>query len=381
MDCDLPADVLALRDETRKLVDRELRPLGAQIEDAQALPEPALARLRAMGYFGITIPEAYGGLGLGHLAHVVIQQELARAHPAFNMIISGNNGIGAQGIVVEGTEAQRLRWLPALARGESVAAFALSEPGAGSDAQAIRTRADRRPGGWALTGTKHFISRGDVAGVFTVMALTDPARRAQGGITAFVVEPDDAGFRVARALPSMGTDVVKQVELVFEDCVLPDDRVLGEVGWGFRIAMRVLNGGRLSLAARCLGMAEECLALSVAYARERQQFGRPIGEFQAVQHMLADMATETVLCRSMLYEQAWRADRGEEHRRETSMLKLYASEMLGRVVDRAVQVHGAMGYMRGTTVELFYREARMMRIVEGTSEIQRLIIARSLLDS
>jgi len=380
MDLTLPPDVQALRDETRKLVDRHLRALTASIEEKCALPEDALAHLRALGYFGITIPEEHGGLGLGHLAHAVVQEELARAHPAFNMIISGNNGIGAQGIVRAGTPEQKRRWLPPLARGETVAAFALSEPGAGSDAQAIKTRAVPRAGGaWSITGTKHFISRGDVAGVFTVMALTDPERRAAGGITAFVVEPGDPGFRVARNLPAMGTDVVKQVELVFDECAVGADRVLGEVGQGFAIAMKVLNAGRLSLAARCVGMAEESLALSVAYARERRQFGKPIGDFQAVQHMLADMATEIALARTLLHAEAWHADQGAERRRETSMLKLFASEMLGRVVDRAVQVHGAMGYMRGTTVELFYREARMMRIVEGTSEIQRLIIARSLL--
>ena len=217
MDLAFPPDVQALRDETKKLVDRHLRALTISIEEEQRLPEDALGRLRALGYFGITIPEEHGGLGLGHLAHVVIQEELGRAHPGFNMIISGNNGIGASGIVHSGTEEQKRRWLPRLARGETVAAFALSEPGAGSDAQAIKTRAVRRPGGgWTLDGTKHFISRGDVAQVFTVMALTDPEKRAGGGITAFVVEPADPGFRVARNLPAMGTDVVKQVELVFE---------------------------------------------------------------------------------------------------------------------------------------------------------------------
>jgi acyl-CoA dehydrogenase len=375
----LPADVELLRSETRRLVDRELRPRTLEIERTRAIPGELVARLRQLGYFGLTIPEAYGGQGLGTLAHLVVQEELARAHSAFNMLISGNNGIGVMGIVLDGSEAQKQRWLPSLASGEWIAAFALTEPNAGSDAQAIETRAVRDGGRWILNGTKHYISRGDIAQLVTVFALTDPQKRARGGITAFVVEKGTPGFRVARIQDSMGSDVVKQAELVLEDCAVGDDAVVGEVGVGFSTAMRILDLGRLSLAARCLGTMEELLAVSAEHARNRVQFGKPIAEQQAVQHMLADTATEIAMLRPALYEAARRRDAGERVTQEAAMAKLFASEALGRAADRAVQIHGGMGFMKDCVVEGIYREARMMRIVEGTSEIQRLVIARGVL--
>jgi acyl-CoA dehydrogenase len=295
------------------------------------------------------------------------------------MLISGNNGIGVQGLILDGSEAQKQRWLPRLASGEWIAAFALTEPGAGSDAQALETRAVRDGDRYILNGTKHYISRGDVAQLTTVFAVTDPALRARGGITAFAVEKGTPGFRVARIQESMGSDVVKQAELVFEDCAVPVENVVGEVGQGFACAMRVLDLGRLSLAARCLGTMEELLAVSVAHAQGRVQFGRPIAEQQAVQHMLADTATEIALTRPALYAAAARRDAGERVTHEAAMLKLFASEALGRAADRAVQIHGGMGFMKDCVVEGIYREARMMRIVEGTSEIQRLVIARGVL--
>jgi acyl-CoA dehydrogenase len=377
----LPPDVQLLQSETRRLVDRELRPRTLEIERERRLPAELVSRLRELGYFGLTIPEAYGGQGLSTLAHLVVQEELGRAHAAFNMLISGNNGIGVMAVVMHGTDAQKERWLPRLASGEWIAAFALTEPNAGSDAQAIETRAVRRENRWVLNGTKHFISRGDVAQLVTVFAVTDATKRARGGITAFVVEKGTPGFRVARIQDSMGSDVVKQAELVFEDCEVGDDAVVGEVGQGFATAMRILDLGRLSLAARCLGTMEELLALSVEHARTRVQFGKPIAEQQAVQHMLADTATEIAMLRPALYQAASRRDAGERVTQEAAMVKLFASEALGRAADRAVQIHGGMGFMRDCAVEGIYREARMMRIVEGTSEIQRLLIARGLIGS
>jgi acyl-CoA dehydrogenase len=375
----LPPEVELLRVETRRLVDRELRPRTLEIERERRIPDELVAQLRQLGYFGLTIPEAYGGQGLSTLAHLVVQEELGRAHAAFNMLLSGNNGIGVMGIVLEGTEAQKRRWLPRLATGEWIAAFALTEPGAGSDAQAIETRAVRDGDGWILDGTKHYISRGDVAHLVTVFALTDRETRGRGGITTFVVEKGTPGFRVARIQESMGSDVIKQAELVFEACRVPDENVVGEVGAGFATAMRILDLGRLSLAARCLGTMEELLAVSIAHAQNRVQFGRPIAEQQAIQHMLADTATDIALTRPALYAAAERRDAGERVTHEAAMLKLFASEALGRAADRAVQIHGGMGFMRDCVVEGMYREARMMRIVEGTSEIQRNLIARGLL--
>jgi acyl-CoA dehydrogenase len=284
------------------------------------------------------------------------------------------------GLVLVGTEAQKQRWLPRLASGEWIAAFALTEPNAGSDAQAIETRAVRQGDHFVLNGTKHYISRGDVADLVTVFALTDASVRARGGITAFAVEKGTPGFRVARIQESMGSDVIKQAELLFEDCAVPVENVIGEVGQGFATAMRTLDLGRLSLAARCLGTMQELLSLSVEHARNRVQFGKPIAEQQAIQHMLADSATDIAMVRPALYAAAARRDDGESVTQDAAMLKLYASEALGRAADRAVQIHGGMGFMRDCVVEGIYREARMMRIVEGTSEIQRMLIARGVLE-
>jgi acyl-CoA dehydrogenase len=376
-----PEDVQLLRAQTRRLVDRELRPRTLEIERERRIPDELIAKLRELGYFGLTIPEKYGGLGLSTWAHLAVQEELGRAHSAFNMLISGNNGIGVMGLVQSGTEAQKARYLPRLASGEWIAAFALTEPGAGSDAQAIETRADRTEDGrFVLNGTKHYISRGDVAELTTVFAVTDKSVKAKGGITAFLVEKGTPGFRVARVQDSMGSDVVKQAELVFEDCALSEDAVVGEIGQGFVTAMRILDLGRLSLAARCLGTMEELLALSTAHAQNRVQFGRPIFEQQAIQHMLADIAVELTMLRPALYQAAARRDAGERVTTLAAMCKLFASEALGRAADRAVQIHGGMGFMKDCPIEAIYREARMMRIVEGTSEIQRLVIARSLLE-
>src|SRR4051812_8933402 len=318
-------------------------------------------------------------MGVSSLGHLIVQEELGRAHSAFNMLISGNNGIGVMGIVLDGSEAQKRRWLPRLASGEWIAAFALTEPGAGSDAQAIQTRAERRGDGWVLNGTKHYISRGDTAQLVTVFALTDAKARARGGITAFVVEKDTPGFRVARVQESMGSDVIKQAELVFDDCPVGADQVVGEVGQGFTTAMRILDLGRLSLAARCLGTMEECLALALAHARTREQFGKPLADQPAIQHMLADIATDIAMVRPALYAAAARRDHGERVTIDAAKLKLFASEALGRAADATVQIFGGMGFMKDCPVEAIYREARMMRIVEGTSEIQRMLIARAVL--
>ena len=376
----LSQEIELLRAQTRRLVDRELRPRTLEIERERRIPDEIVVRLRELGYFGLTIPERYGGLGLSTLAHLVVQEELGRAHASINMLISGNNGIGVMALVLHGTDAQKDRWLPNLASGKWLAAFAFTEPNAGSDAQAIETRAIRSGDDFILSGTKHYISRGDIAHLITVFAVTDSVTRARGGITAFIVEKGTAGFTVARIQESMGSDAVKQAELVFEDCRVSADQVVGEVGQGFATAMRVLDLGRLSLAARCLGTMEELLALSAAHASQRVQFGKPIADQPVIKHMLADTATDIAMLRPALYDAASRRDGGDTVTQAAAMLKLFASEALGHAADRAVQIHGGMGFMRDCAVEGIYREARMMRIVEGTSEIQRLLIARGVLE-
>jgi len=379
MDLTLPEDIKLIQDQTRRLVERELAPRTKEIEDACEIPDDLLNKLRQLGYFGITIPERYGGMGLGALAYCVVQEELARAHAGFNLIISGNNGIGARAIVIDGTDEQRERYLPLLARGEKIAAFALTEPGAGSDAAAIETTAARDGDDFILNGLKHFITRGDVADIFTVIALTDRKLRARGGITAFIVEKGTPGFRLGRVQESMGSDVVKQAELVFEDTRVPAANVIGEVGWGFRTTVKVLDHGRLSTGARAIGVSQKLLDMSIDYAKQRVQFGRPIADNQAIQWMLVDMATNIYASRCMVRDAAWRLDKGERVSDQVSMIKVFATEMAGRAADRALQIHGGTGYMKDFPIESIYRDVRMMRIVEGTSEVHRMRVARSLL--
>jgi acyl-CoA dehydrogenase len=379
MDFRLPDEVALLQAETRRLVERELKPRTLEIERTREFPVELVAKLRELGYFGLTVPEAWGGMGVSCLGHCVVQEELGRAHPAWNLLISGNNGIGVMAILQDGTEAQKKKYLPRLASGEWIAAFALTEPNAGSDAAAIETRAVRDGDRWILDGTKHYITRGDIAEVVTVFAVTDGKKRARGGITAFLVDRGTPGFKVARVQESMGSDVVKQCELVFDGCALSDEQVVGAVGQGFQSAMKILDLGRLSLAARSLGMMEELLSVSVAHAKTRKQFGKPLAEQPAIQTMLADTAVDIAMLRPALYRAALLRDAGQPMGHDAAMLKLFSTEALGRAADRAVQIHGGMGFMKDCVVEHMYREARMMRIIEGTSEIQRMLIARGVL--
>jgi acyl-CoA dehydrogenase len=339
--------------------------------------------MRELGLFGLSIPEAYGGLGLNTLGECLVYEELSKTNACFRTRIATNNGIGSHGLVLDGTEEQRQRYLPRLASGEWTACFALSEPEAGSDAANIQTAAELRGDHWVLNGTKYFVTNGDVADVATVLALTDRAKRARGGITAFVVERTFPGYTVGTVEKKMGLHGTHTCELIFDDCRVPRQNVVGGdamVGQGFKTAMRVLDKGRLAQGAVALGAAERLLELSVEHARQRVQFGRPIAEFQAIQFMLADMATEIYAGRQMLYHAAGLRDRlGKTVTREASMVKLFCSEMAGRVADMALQIHGGMGYMQDLPVERFYRDLRLTRIFEGTSEIQRLIIARELL--
>ncbi len=379
MDLTLPEEIQLIQDQTRRLVERELAPRTKEIEEAGQIPGELLDKMRELGYFGITIPEPYGGMGLGALAYCVVQEELAKAHAGFNLMISGNNGIGAKAIMIDGTDEQRERYLPPLARGERIAAFALTEPGAGSDAAAIEMTADRDGDDFVLNGMKHFITRGDVADLFTVIAVTDRKLRARGGITIFIVEKGVPGFRLGRVQETMGTDVVRQAELVFENCRIPAANVIGEIGWGFRTTIKVLDHGRLSTGARAAGVARKLLDMSTEHAKQRVQFGKPIGENQAIQWMLVDMATELYATQCMVRDAAWRLDQGERVSDQVSMIKVFAAEMACRAADKALQIHGGMGYMKDFPIESIYRDVRMMRIVEGTSEVHRMRVARSLL--
>jgi len=380
VDFRLPDDVARLGSLVREFVDREVLPLEPQIERENAVPHALLRRAAALGLFGITIPETHGGSGLSALARSVVHRELGRVGlGSICSIIGAHTGIGTIGIVRTGSPELQRRYLPSLAVGDRIAAYAITEPDTGSDVAGVRTRAERRGDRFILNGTKHFITNGDLAGVITVIARTGPAQDRRGHLSAFIVEPSFPGFRVARVQETMGLRGSHVAELVFEDCEVPVENLLGEEGRGLAGALGALGEGRIGIAARCVGAMDRLCGLAVGYARERVQFGRPIAEFQAVQHLLADMAVDYDAARVLVSEAAWRLDQGEDVRVQAAKVKLFASEALGRVADRAVQVHGGYGYVAEFPVEKFYRDARIARIYEGTSEIQRSIIAKGLL--
>jgi acyl-CoA dehydrogenase len=378
MDFEFPEEYKILRNNIRRFADRELIPLNEEVEQTKKIPDKIINQMKEMGLFGIMTPLEYGGMGMTTLGCCIVQEELSRANLCYPMHISGNIGIGTLGIVHYGSEEQKQKYLPRMAAGELMSCFALTEPNAGSDAAAIEAKAVRKGDSYMVNGLKHFITRGDISDVFTVVAITDKAK-GHKGMSAFVVEKGTPGFSIGKIQHSMGSDICRQCELVFEDCEVPAANLLGREGQGFEIAMRVLEEGRLSQGARSIGVARRLIELSREHAQIRVQFGKAIAEFQAVQWMLADMATELYAMKNMVYETAWRLDQGERSRARAGMVKLFCTEAIGRIADRAVQVHGGMGYMQEAPVESIYREVRGMRIYEGTSEIQRLIISRDIL--
>jgi acyl-CoA dehydrogenase len=383
MDFEIPENLRMMADTVRRFVKKDLEPISQQVEDEDRIPESVVQTMRELGLFGLAIPEEYGGLEIGTLGECLVYEQLSAVNACFRTRIGTNNGIGSQGIVIDGTDEQKQKYLPRLASGEWIGCFALTEPEAGSDAANVQTTAELDGDTWVLNGRKHFITNGDIADVATVFALTDKAKRARGGITAFLVEKTDPGFFVGTIERKMGMRGSHTCELIFDNCRIPKDRVIGGdkmIGHGFKTAMKTLDKGRLTMGASALGSAQKLLELSLDYAKQRVQFGKPIAEFQAIQIMLADMATQIYAARQMLYHAAWLRDaRGTSVIKEASMVKLFCTGMANRVADMAVQIHGGMGYMKDFPVERFYRDLRLTRIYEGTDEIQRVVIARQLL--
>jgi acyl-CoA dehydrogenase len=378
MDFEFPEEYRVLRDNIRRFVDKELIPINEQVEHTKQIPDKIAAQMKEMGLFGITVPQEYGGMGMSTVECMLIQEELARANLAYCFFISGNIGIGSLGLVYYGNEEQKQKYLPRMAAGELLSCFALTEPNAGSDASSILTKAEKKGDHYVLNGMKHFITKADISDVHTVVAVTDKSK-GRKGMSAFVVEKGTPGFTIGKLQDSMGTDICKQCELIFEDCAVPAANLLGKEGQGFEIAMRVLEEGRLSQGARSIGISRRLIELCAEHAKVRVQFGKPIAEFQAIQWMLADMITELYAMKTMVYDAAWRLDQGDRDRARASMVKLFCTEAVGRIADRAVQLFGGMGYMKEGPIEAVYREVRAMRIYEGTSEIQRLIISRDVL--
>jgi acyl-CoA dehydrogenase len=369
-----------LQESVARFVREALIPNEELVAERDEIPQPIVAQMRELGLFGLAIPEEYGGLALTMEEEVLVVLELAHASPAFRSLVGTNNGIGSQGIVIDGTPEQKARWLPRLATGEIIGSFALTEPEAGSDAASLRTSAVRDGEHYVINGSKRFITNAPEAGIFTVMARTDPARPGASGVSAFIVEKGTPGLSLGRIDKKMGQRGAHTCDVHFEDCRVPAANLIGgKEGVGFKTAMKVLDKGRLHIAAVCVGAAERMLEDALRYALERRQFGQPIAQFQLVQAMLADSRAEIYAAKSMVLDAARRRDLGEDIALEASCCKLFASEMCGRVADRSVQVHGGAGYMAEYAAERFYRDVRLFRIYEGTSQIQQLVIARNMI--
>lgn len=377
MDFQLSEDLILMRETVRDFVRHEVEPYAMQIEEEDKVPDSILEKTKRMGLFGLSIPEEYGGMGLSMLGKCAVFEELGATINGFTTIIGAHNGIGSVGIVEFGNEQQKQRYLPRMASGEWLGAFALTEPQAGSNAAAIRTRAVKKGDRYVINGQKIYITNAPYAQVFTVMAVTDPEKGAKG-ITSFIVERSFPGFQVGSVEKKMGLHGSHTAQIYFEDMEVPEENVLVHEGEGYINALKILANGRAGLAARCLGSCQYLLDRSVAYAHERHQFGKPIFEQQIIQHYLADMATQIETLRWMTYRVAWMADQGQNVVKEAAMLKLYGSEVYNRVADLAVQIHGGIGYIAEYPIERFYRDARITRIYEGTSEIQKNIIASEL---
>jgi acyl-CoA dehydrogenase len=375
-----PDTLNLLKESIARFVREVLIPHEDIVAESDAIPEGIVAQMRELGLFGLCIPEEYGGLALTMEEEVLVAMELAYASPAFRSLVGTNNGIGAQGIVIDGTPEQKAAWLPRLASGEIIGSFALTEPDSGSDAASLRTTAVRDGGDYIINGVKRFITNAPEAGVFTVMARTDSSRKDAGAISAILVERGAPGLSLGRIDKKMGQRGAHTCDVIFENCRVPAANLIGgKEGVGFKTAMKVLDKGRLHIAAVCVGAARRMLDDALRYAMERKQFGQPIADFQLVQAMLADSQAELYAARSMVIDAARLRDEGRDVTLEASCCKLFASEMCGRVADRAVQIHGGAGYVADYAAERFYRDVRLFRIYEGTSQIQQLVIARNMI--
>jgi acyl-CoA dehydrogenase len=362
-----------------RFVEEKLRPIEADVAEDDAVPEAIIAQMKELGLYGLTIPVEYGGLDLSMEAECLVAFELGRTSPAFRSCFGTNVGIGSQGLILFGSEAQKQRYLPRIASGELVTSFCLTEAQAGSDSAAVQTRAERLGDHYVLTGSKRYITNANKAGLFTVMARTDTTVKGAKGVTAFLVERDSPGLSVGKPEKKMGQQGAHICEVYFDAVKVPIENRLGAEGAGFKVAMQVLDRGRLHIASVCVGVAERLIADSLKYAMERQQFGNPICEHQLIQAMLADSKTEAYAAKAMILDAARLKDGGQSITLEAAAAKYYASEMVGRVADRAVQIFGGAGYVADYGIERFYRDVRIFRIYEGTSQIQQIVIAREMI--
>jgi alkylation response protein AidB-like acyl-CoA dehydrogenase len=378
MDFELPETHRQLRAAVAEFCEREVKPHAIEWDKAERFPSEIVPKLAAMGLLGIRIPESYGGAGMDTLAYAVAVQEIAKYDGSLALTVASHNGLGTGHILAFGNEAQKQKYLPKAASGEWLAAWGLTEPGSGSDASGLRTTARREGSEWVINGTKMFITQGSVGGFCVVLAKTN-AEKKQKGITAFVVEHGTPGFRASKHLEKLGMRSSDTCELSFEDVRVADAQRLGEVDHGFLDTLAILDKGRISIAALALGLGQGALAMAIAYAKERKQFDRPIADFQAIQWMIADCKTELDAAELLTLRAAALADAGKAFSREASMAKLFASEAATRACNKALQIHGGYGYTREYQVERHLRDAKLCEIGEGTSEVQRMVIARHVL--
>ena len=379
MDFSLNDHQRLIRDTVRQFMETEVRPFVKDWEKQEKFPAEAIQKLGEMGCCGMLTPEEWGGPGLDTVSYVLMLEEVTRVHTAMSTAIGVTNSAVQAPLVMFGNEAQKRKYLRRMATGETLGAFCLTEPAAGSDAAGIQARAVRDGNVYKLNGTKTWVTNGNVAGVYVVFAKTDPAAGGKG-VSAFLVEPDLPGFRRGRHEEKMGQHSSPSVEILLNDCLVPVENRLGEEGQGLRIALGALDGGRIGIAAQGVGLAQGALEQTLKYAKQRRAFGKNLAEFQAIQWMIADMQTEIAAARGLTHYAAWVKDtHPTKLGASASKAKLYSSEMVNRVVYKAVQVHGSVGYSRETEVERMYRDARVLTIYEGTSEVQRMIIARELL--
>jgi acyl-CoA dehydrogenase len=374
-----PETLQALLDSVERFVRERLVPAEAIVAETDEIPQDIQREMKELGLFGLTIPEEYGGFGATMEEEVMVMLAMGQTSPCFRSLFGTTVGIGSQGILFDGTEAQKKSYLPKLATGELIASFALTEPEAGSDAASLRTTAIRDGDHYVVNGTKRFITNAPHAGLFTLMARTNPEDKGAGGVSAFIVEADTKGITIGKKDRKMGQRGAHTADVIFENARVPASQLIGgREGQGFKTAMKVLEKGRIHIAAICVGVAERMQRDALNYAIERKQFGQPIAEFQLVQAMLADSQAEIYAARCMVIDAARRRDQGLNVSTEASCCKMFASEMCGRVADRAVQIFGGSGYVADHGIERFYRDVRLFRLYEGTTQIQQIVIARNL---
>jgi alkylation response protein AidB-like acyl-CoA dehydrogenase len=380
MDFALHEDQIALRKQVRGFAQAEIAPHVLEWDENQIFPLEVVKHCGELGYLGAIFPEDLGGSGLGYIDYAIIIEELARVDGSVGLIVAAHNSLCTNHIFLAGTDEQRGRYIPKLATGEWIGCWSLTEPEAGSDAAGTRTAANFIDGQWVINGGKTFTTNAQYADVCVAMAVTDRAA-SQHGISAFVIEKDTPGFRVGKKENKLGMRASATGEVLFQDCRVPAGQLLGKQGEGFVDSLRILDGGRISIAALSVGIAQGAYDAALRYSQQRKQFGRPISEFQAIQHKLADMATQIEAARLLTYQAGWLKDQGQRVTKQSAMAKLFASEIAVSVCNEAVQIHGGYGFIKDYPVEKFYRDVKLCTIGEGTSEIQRLVIARQLLKS